>query len=345
MSSFTRLLALSSLLAACAPVQAAPGWGPDVTGGQDHPLIQRFSRSWLFSYEATDFDATTVPTRVDVLGPSNAFVNPLRIEGKITRLLYLAPPGKRRLEVHRNYEQALVAAGAQVRLSCAPPACDKPGFPLSNRLATMRSVSSEQMERAAGRNDDLRRDIYRVPGPNGIGADDQYFTYATLSAAGQTRHVMIHTAKVYDTDLTTTYIEIAEPRPMPAGQVTVNARDLDAGLKEAGRIALYGIYFDTGRAEVKPESRPQLEEMAKLLKAQPQLRAFIVGHTDNQGGLDANLALSAQRAQAVVTALVSTYKIDPKRLAARGVASLAPVAGNSSEQGRARNRRVELVAQ
>jgi outer membrane protein OmpA-like peptidoglycan-associated protein len=110
-------------------------------------------------------------------------------------------------------------------------------------------------------------------------------------------------------------------------------------------VALYGIYFDTGKAELKPESRPQLDEMGKLLQAQPALKVYIVGHTDNQGSLEANLQLSQQRAQAVVAALAGTYKIDAKRLQARGVANLAPLAGNGNDAGRARNRRVELVAQ
>ncbi|MDB5848590.1 MAG: outer membrane protein precursor, partial [Rhodoferax sp.] len=105
------------------------------------------------------------------------------------------------------------------------------------------------------------------------------------------------------------------------------------------------IYFDTGKSEVKAESRPQLEEMAKLLQSQPALKVYVVGHTDNQGTLDANLTLSQQRAQVVGAALASGYKIDARRIATKGVASLAPVASNAADPGRARNRRVELVVQ
>ena len=85
--------------------------------------------------------------------------------------------------------------------------------------------------------------------------------------------------------------------------------------------------------------------VAKLLRDNAGLRVYIVGHTDNAGALDGNLALSQRRADAVVAALVGTHKIDAKRLAARGVASLSPVASNRAEPGRARNRRVELVEQ
>ena len=111
-----------------------------------------------------------------------------------------------------------------------------------------------------------------------------------------------------------------------------------------GKIALYGIYFDTGKAVLKPESQAQVDQMVALLKAQPTLKVYLVGHTDSEGALDANLALSQQRAQAVVDALVRA-KVDAKRLNARGVANLAPVASNAADAGRARNRRVELVLQ
>ena len=137
----------------------------------------------------------------------------------------------------------------------------------------------------------------------------------------------------------------AEPKAMSTGNVVVNADGLVKGLSEEGKIALYGIYFDTGRAEIKPESKPQLDEMAKILTADKQRKVFIVGHTDNQGALTANLALSQKRADAVVAYLIANYQIDATRLSARGVANFSPVASNRNDAGRARNRRVELVEQ
>jgi outer membrane protein OmpA-like peptidoglycan-associated protein len=138
-------------------------------------------------------------------------------------------------------------------------------------------------------------------------------------------------------------VVIAEPTPMETGNVVVSTDLLKKGLADNGKIALYGIYFDTARAELKPESKPQLEEMARLLTSDKSLKVLIVGHTDNQGTVDGNLTLSQRRADAVVAALVSGYAIDAGRLRARGVASFAPVATNRTEAGRAKNRRVELV--
>jgi outer membrane protein OmpA-like peptidoglycan-associated protein len=85
--------------------------------------------------------------------------------------------------------------------------------------------------------------------------------------------------------------------------------------------------------------------MAKALKADPKLKVLIVGHTDNQGKLDYNTSLSQRRAEAVAKALSAKHGIDAKRMTARGLASLAPLATNRTDEGRAKNRRVEMVEQ
>jgi len=137
---------------------------------------------------------------------------------------------------------------------------------------------------------------------------------------------------------------VIEPAAMQTGQVVVDTQALQKGLAGDGHVALYGI-FDTGKAALKPESGPQLAEMARLLQANPSLKVLIVGHTDNEGGIDGNLALSQRRADAVVASLAGEHRIAASRLQARGVANFAPVASNTAEAGRAKNRRVELVVQ
>ncbi|MBZ5546198.1 MAG: OmpA family protein, partial [Acidobacteriia bacterium] len=110
-----------------------------------------------------------------------------------------------------------------------------------------------------------------------------------------------------------------------------------------GSISLYGIYFDTAKSELKPESEPTLSEIAKLLKGNTTLKVAVVGHTDMVGDPAANLKLSQARAQSVINALVTKHGITGSRLAAFGAGSYAPVASNKTEEGRAKNRRVELV--
>ena len=109
----------------------------------------------------------------------------------------------------------------------------------------------------------------------------------------------------------------------------VDAAAMAKGLGETGHIALYGIYFDTDKAVLKPESRPTLEQIAKLLTSQPQLNVFIVGHTDSQGAYEYNLDLSKRRAEAVAAELVKNFRIAQPRLRTAGVGLLAPVGSNA----------------
>jgi outer membrane protein OmpA-like peptidoglycan-associated protein len=125
--------------------------------------------------------------------------------------------------------------------------------------------------------------------------------------------------------------------------IQANAATWRSDITATGHAAVYGIYFDTDKAVIKPESEPALAEMAKLLKDNPSLNVFIVGHTDSTGTFEHNLTLSMDRASAVVNALVSGHGIAAARLKPYGVASLAPVASNVTEDGKAKNRRVELV--
>ncbi len=127
--------------------------------------------------------------------------------------------------------------------------------------------------------------------------------------------------------------------------VVSDADAMGKSISESGKAALYGIYFDTGKADVKPESQAALKEIAKLLKNDARLKLYVVGHTDNAGTLEINMKLSQDRAMAVVNALVGQYNIDAARLRACGDGPTAPVATNGTEEGRALNRRVELVKQ
>ena len=130
-----------------------------------------------------------------------------------------------------------------------------------------------------------------------------------------------------------------------AQDIAANADALSNDLKTTGHAAVYGIYFDTGKSEIKPESEQAIGEIAKRLKSDAGLKVHVVGHTDNVGGLEANMKLSRDRADAVVQALVRNHDIAASRLNACGNGPYAPVASNGTEEGRGKNRRVELVKQ
>jgi outer membrane protein OmpA-like peptidoglycan-associated protein len=128
-------------------------------------------------------------------------------------------------------------------------------------------------------------------------------------------------------------------------EVVADASAMGNNINTTGHVSVYGIYFDTGKSEVKPESDAALSEIAKLLKNDGALNVYVVGHTDNVGTFESNMKLSIDRADAVAKALSGKYAIAAARLKPQGVASLSPVTSNDTEEGKAKNRRVELVKQ
>ena len=146
-------------------------------------------------------------------------------------------------------------------------------------------------------------------------------------------------------DMVWTYDETFVTEKAMAQEVTANAATLSNELTASGHTIVPGIYFETGKADVKPESDASLKEVAKLLQQNPALKLYVVGHTDNVGALASNMTLSNQRAAAVLKALTTQYSVAAARLQAYGDGPYAPVASNDSDNGRALNRRVELVKQ
>ena len=125
----------------------------------------------------------------------------------------------------------------------------------------------------------------------------------------------------------------------------MTAQEIGDAIRAEGKVSFYGIYFDTDKAILKPESAPTLNNIAEYLKQHAAVKIFVVGHTDNTGSYAKNLTLSRDRANAVVNELVTKYGVNKSQLIAEGVSSLSPVAPNTSEEGKAKNRRVEIVLQ
>lgn len=134
---------------------------------------------------------------------------------------------------------------------------------------------------------------------------------------------------------------VTETKPMQITAKLLPASDIGKALDTSGKIALQ-VQFATDKATLLPESKPQLDQVATLLKDAPGLRVGVHGHTDNSGGTQHNQQLSEQRAAAVVDYLASAG-IDRQRLQSKGFGDTQPVAGNDTEDGKARNRRVELI--
>jgi outer membrane protein OmpA-like peptidoglycan-associated protein len=183
------------------------------------------------------------------------------------------------------------------------------------------------------------------------GIDDQRFFAAKISQSSGDAYVTVHTFQISDTlyckafnGRTVAIVHVLEPKARDQKMVVVKADEMARTIGSTGRVALYGIFFEFDKADLKAESNPTLMEIAQLLKSDPKLAILIVGHTDNQGAYDYNLDLSRRRAEAVAAELVKNFRIAQPRLKTAGVGFLAPVGSNTNDAGRALNRRVELVA-
>jgi outer membrane protein OmpA-like peptidoglycan-associated protein len=233
----------------------------------------------------------------------------------------------------RNYQAALEKAGLKPVFSCAKETCGG-------------NFGEFWLDKRLGNNFIQGSSDYHSPFNYGR-MEPRYLLAKGVTRDGMLVHVAVYATAPVEGKNGGVYLEIVEAKEMEGGKVSANldAAGMAKGIAAEGKVAVYGVYFDTGKADVKPESKAALAEMAKLLQQDAQLKVYVVGHTDNQGAIAQNVELSQKRADAVIKALAADYKVDAKRLSAKGVASYAPVASNDADAGRQLNRRVELVKQ
>lgn len=325
----------------------------DIAGAKDNPLIKRYEGSFIVSYaheSFTDFKVPLSPLEATERrdGMNNKVYSPkkeMELEGAKTRLAYVIPADRSPLEVLRNYEDVVKAAG-QILFTCKGDTCG--GDP--NRSSSGGGGDSSLMMYFL-----VEKELKDASYSNGSCAqtsdiDDQRFSVARIPQSSGDTYVTIHTYKVNDdlyckalSDRTVALVHILEPKAREQKMVVVKADEMARTIEATGRIALYGIFFDTDKTDLKPESTPTLTEIGQMMKANPKLAILVVDHTDNQGAYEYNIDLSRRRADAVVKALAASQGVDAKRMRGAGVGMLAPAASNGSDEGRAKNRRVEIV--
>jgi outer membrane protein OmpA-like peptidoglycan-associated protein len=324
----------------------------DRKGAADSPLLKRYEGSWIVAYETQAYGELTLPLspllRVEgkVVGNNNRSHEPRSkkaLEGRTTRLAYLLPEGRSPLEVLRNYQEEIRAQGGRILFECKAEECGGDAG---------RSVEG------GGGDSSLAMYLYppgRLEEENGsIGwcsvaerIADQRYTVAELPAASAHASVLVYTVVAPDRNdsclplngRTIAVVDLVEAKAREQKMVTVEG--LRRELEAKGHVALY-LSFDFDKATLRPDARPILDEVEKLLRSDPQLRLTVEGHTDNVGQPGYNRRLSQARAEAVVGALAGRG-IAASRLQAVGLGQDRPIADNASDAGRARNRRVELV--
>ncbi len=330
------------------------------TGGVREPAgMQRYAGSIIAGGSTAAFDEMPLVTARLVRAPdqrdrrnNSVFLPPdaRKVEGKRTRLVYLIPEGRSPLEVIRGYQQLNTEGGGSTLYQCADGECggDTRRGAVSGGGETGLLQIAIPADEAAG-----------APAghPLNCAVDNssrtgQRFTTLQMPNDGGYITVMSYVLGEYSAGSpcraggwagrTVAIVNILETKAREQRMEMVKADAMKGSMERDGKVTFYSILFDTARAEIKPESQPQIAEMATFLKANPGLRVLIVGHTDNQGGLDYNIDLSKRRAASVTSAL-SASGIAAARLVPQGVGMAAPVSTNDTEEGRAKNRRVEMV--
>ncbi len=302
-----------------APV-SAPAGADQATGG-DHPLISRYQGARLTQRTETEFTEVRLATGI---ADENNQVPQLRLSGKSTLLHYEAGKDQSTLQVFRNYQQALQNAGFNLLFSCEHQAC-------GNGQQARLWQGSPDRHRFKGylSNSVSARDDYRMlTAHKTLNGQDIYLSVFVLKHNEHTNVDIAH--------------DIVEVTSMQTNRVSIDTEYIQNELARSGKVVLHGLHFATDSAELLAESAPALEVIINYIRQHPQQQFYVVGHTDNSGSHSHNMQLSKARAGSILQAL-QKQGISADRLLAEGVGAMSPQQYNGSSEGKAANRRVELV--
>ena len=293
---------------------------------------------------AADFDVASVPVTSSSLPPFPFFKDPeglenelqgpdalkpfdrhwfiaggklVALEGKIALARYNLeyPPSGRKyslIEFHRNYDNGIAALGG--------------------RKVNATQFNDALIQAAGGREavDKFFSGAPPVP-------EAEHYTYLIRSAD---KEYWIHVSAGATVPLIG-FVTVLEKQAMQSSLAFLDAAAMKKALDEKGRVALY-INFDLDKATLRPDAQPIIDEINKLLASDNGLKLSIEGHTDSTGSAERNRELATARARSVLGALVG-LGVDAARLSSKGFGPDKPIADNSTDDGRAKNRRVELV--
>lgn len=278
--------------------------------GADHPELARYPDAVIDSYDFKEYEEFQLILSKPVNRNSAWTADKLLpLEGRVTYIHYKVPASASPLQVFRNYQSSLKRSGFTPMFTCERP-------------CTEANLDSFKM-------------LMKVP--------KHYLNYSTdnqfLAAQRGSTYVSLW---VNDGGV---WLHVVEKQALDDGLMGVTGESpIAKALNASGKVDVYGFQFDTGKAVLKEGSKATLQELGRVLQDNPTLTIEVVGHTDDVGGADANQKLSEARATAVTEALAQGSAIDPGRMTPRGQGQGAPVAPNTTEANRAKNRRVEIVA-
>ncbi len=305
----------------------------DIEDSKDHPLITRYPDSYISYYEEVKFIEYDL-----AIGPVTDYQfieNRELISGQLTRIFYqidASPEEVSVTEVYQDYVQAFEKEKIAVLAK---------GF-FQNRNVKKEVGGTSWIGVALGPNN---FPTGTPPGKLFAGTSTIGGSFSIIGKLEQPDgqvYVAIYGKRFSDQELVY-HIDIIEVKAAELGQVAIDSDYIQKEIDSKGAVSIYGILFDFNQSNIKPESDSTLMAIANYLNNNPDVNLIVVGHTDMKGTFEYNQKLSEDRATAVKNTLVNKYGIKQERLSTHGVGYLSPKSNNTSESGRALNRRVELV--
>lgn len=303
----------------------------DIAGSMDHPMIHRYPGSIIVFYnevETGTYNYTLGPL-VRTSGDSVTLTDIKNIEGKITRIQYMITDDEGFSKVVNYYETILIEDEFEIT---AFTKSNKP-MNVAGRnwtTAVFNDLSYKERSKIAG-NKSGEENRYYIAGH--VTKQDRRIYLAMIINEFAKREVYVH-------------VDIIDPIKKPGSiekQEIVTAETIAKNIEQNGYSVIYGIYFDPGGIDIKPDSKPALDEIAKYIKDNNGVAFYVVGHTAMDENLDFQIALSRRRADEVVKILTSRYFINSERLIPQGVGPLAPITTNQHNEGKEMNQRIEIV--
>jgi len=279
----------------------------DEEGSRDYPLFNRMPNYYIYSYQHLEFGSMKFPVGKPDPKNDNKIKSEV-VEGKIFAIEYVLKEGATpasALQIMRNFQNAAKQNGGVI-------------------LGEYQGGGTGMYEYQG---DDINSGC--IPFGNGC----TYWS-TTIKLTKDNKEVWLYVQPTEDGY----FMVIAEKEAM---KQDIQANEMFDALNKEGSIALY-INFETGKADIKPESQKIIDQIVQMMKDNPDLKISVEGHTDNVGTPQSNQTLSENRAKAVMNAIISKG-IDKSRLSSKGWGQTKPIADNQTEEGKAKNRRVELV--
>ncbi len=288
-------------------------------------LVSPFAGSKLLGEYKTEFD------RFQYLSTRSKKDETFTVEGRIVSRLYTKPAKKSTFEVFRSYEKELKAAGFEMLAAI--------GNDKSRVQKITRQLGRKKGNRIEDRAYTQRGKRVRASPISYVVTFGEHYIAARKTVAGTDILVVVVIADRRDAYT----VDVVESAAMEQNTVALSLDSLRSQMASNGRVAVYGILFDTGSAKIRPDSDGTLKIIAQYLRENPKRSFYVVGHTDDKGRLSGNMKLSEARAAASKKALVKLAPAAASQLSSYGVGPLSPVAANNAPKGRQLNRRVELV--